>query len=645
MSDEQIQIQTPPQTDALQRYIELTGWIRELSAPGVGSILSADDYRSMLMRNFMRIGELSRVNTDILDNDFYPLMDAGRTITHAELSRLHRFSDALINAYNLEYVDLPLLYLQAERILRDAEKAFGAAEKPDPAPLIAALDRYVIACFAMLCSTLYLSPSNIICYDYRDRGLRAAERIIAYLAPEAFSALDDITKEIVLINARYIRALFDRSDDNGNAAVNESDLQILRRALDLADNPFYRKEAPGYNWRYHIFRTLDYFSTMTEFANARQFTKKQLLEINGHTEEMLSLYESDTAYYGTVNNKHNLDICSIRNAYLAGKMTLTQYKKQLVKLFDAYGLSDTGGPDFSAMLVPLEYLSVLNPHRIAAEDAKTLKRFYREIIPFMHKSARRGTVSSLFLYLRDILRTYIELPGGDDFETMGLNLMAAIHPPTYVHTLSVAAFSERLTEHLLERKPELFIGMPGYETLASVLAGKRAITEFVRHAALCHDFGKLMILETILTYGRSLLPSEMDLIRTHPSIGAFLLERHPGTARYAAVAKGHHKWYNNNGGYPDDFDMDASPYKTVIAIIACADCLDASTDTVGRSYKEGRSLDHYLAEVHAGSGTRYAPYLAEMLADRNVRADIEMLLAKGRDDNYRQAYHVLKKYE
>ncbi|MBQ6903379.1 MAG: hypothetical protein IJQ26_02560, partial [Lachnospiraceae bacterium] len=104
-------------------------------------------------------------------------------------------------------------------------------------------------------------------------------------------------------------------------------------------------------------------------------------------------------------------------------------------------------------------------------------------------------------------------------------------------------------------------------------------------------------------------------------------------------------WYNNKGGYPDDFDMETTPYKTLIAIIACADCLDASTDTVGRSYKEGRTLDHYLAEVHAGSGTRYAPYLAEMLADRDVRADIEMLLAKGRDENYRQAYHVLKKYE
>lgn len=643
MSDER----TPesPQTDELQRYIELTGWIRELSAPGVGSIPNADDYRRMLMRNFIRIGELSRVNTEILNSHFYPLMEAGKRYTDAELSRMHRFGDALVNAYNLAYVDLPLLHLQSERILQDAERAFETGEKKDPAPLIAALDAYVISCFAMLCTTLNLSPCNNICYEYRDKGIRAAERIITWLAPEKFAALDDGTKETVLINARYIRALFDRSDDIGNAAVNESDLQALRRALELADNPFYRREAPGYDWKYHVFRTLDYFSTLTDFANMRQFTKAQLREINDHTVEMLELYESDLPYYESVSNKHNLDICSVRNSYLAGHFTLSQYKKQLMKLFSSYGFSDTGGPDFSAMLVPLEYMSVLDPNRIGSEDAKNLKRFYREIIPFMHKSARRGTVSSLFLYLRDILKTYIELPDSDDFETMGLNLMAAIHPPTYVHTLSVAAFSKRLTEHLLDRNPELFIGTPGYDTKKDVLAGKEAITDFVYHAALCHDFGKLMILEAILTYGRSLLPSEMDLIRTHPSIGAYLLERHPGTARYAAIAKGHHRWYNNKGGYPDDFDMEASPYKTLIAIIACADCLDASTDTVGRSYKEGRTLDHYLAEVHAGSGTRYAPYLAEMLADRDVRADIEMLLAKGRDENYRQAYHVLKKYE
>ncbi|MBR0172931.1 MAG: hypothetical protein IJQ21_09080, partial [Lachnospiraceae bacterium] len=106
MSDER----TPesPQADALQRYIELTGRIRELSAPGVGSIPNADDYRSMLMRNFIRIGELSRVNTEILNSHFYPLMEAGKRYTDAELSRMHRFGDALVNAYNLEYVDLPL---------------------------------------------------------------------------------------------------------------------------------------------------------------------------------------------------------------------------------------------------------------------------------------------------------------------------------------------------------------------------------------------------------------------------------------------------------------------------------------------------------------------------------------------------------
>ena len=232
-----------------------------------------------------------------------------------------------------------------------------------------------------------------------------------------------------------------------------------------------------------------------------------------------------------------------------------------------------------------------------------------------------------------------------DFETFGLNLMAAIHPPTYVHSLSVATFSVCLTKHLLKLAPFLFTELPGYETVEDVKAGEDRILDFVRHAALCHDFGKLTIIDTIMTYGRRLLETDYELIHAHPAIGAYMLSRFEKTRPYAEVALGHHRWYNNESGYPDDFDMVHSPYSTIISIIACADCLDASTDTIGRSYKKSISLDQYLAELHAGSDTRYAPFLSELFADPEVREDIERMLAFNRDENYRKVWHILREYD
>ena len=70
--------------------------------------------------------------------------------------------------------------------------------------------------------------------------------------------------------------------------------------------------------------------------------------------------------------------------------------------------------------------------------------------------------------------------------------------------------------------------------------------------------------------------------------GAELLTGHNSTAAYADVAKGHHLWYDCSRGYPYDFNTFDSPVKTIIDIVAVADCMDAATDSVGRSYNNGK---------------------------------------------------------
>ena len=108
--------------------------------------------------------------------------------------------------------------------------------------------------------------------------------------------------------------------------------------------------------------------------------------------------------------------------------------------------------------------------------------------------------------------------------------------------------------------------------------------------ALYHDIGKLYILDVISMYGRAILDEEFRAIKTHPFIGAELAMRFASIRDYADVIKGHHVWYDSSKGYPPDFDTAQSPYKVIIDIVMAADCLDAATDTIGRSYSQGRPL-------------------------------------------------------
>jgi HD-GYP domain-containing protein (c-di-GMP phosphodiesterase class II) len=228
------------------------------------------------------------------------------------------------------------------------------------------------------------------------------------------------------------------------------------------------------------------------------------------------------------------------------------------------------------------------------------------------------------------------------FEDIVLNFLAAMHPPTYVHSRMVAQFTVCLCDHLMDQRPELLIGCAGCETVEEVLEKRSEILYFAYHAALCHDAGKLFIIDTVFVYGRKLLDMEFELIKTHPKMGAELLRRYPSTRQYAEVALGHHKWYDNSRGYPEEFDTSGSPLKALIDLVMCCDCLDAATDTVGRSYNRGKTTEEFLEEVREGSGTRYAPWLVDLLAREEVRADINFLLRRGREHNYQDTYLLLR---
>ena len=144
-----------------------------------------------------------------------------------------------------------------------------------------------------------------------------------------------------------------------------------------------------------------------------------------------------------------------------------------------------------------------------------------------------------------------------------------------------------------------------------------------------------------MTYGRKLFDEEFALIKSHPAIGAHVLLRHSATAKYANIAKYHHLYYDGTNGYPMDVDLDSLKEKTFIHIVSVADCLDAATDTIGRNYKQGKTLEEFLEELRAGKGTRYSPDIVELFDDQDVVNDIRDLLTHEREDNYKKTYELL----
>ncbi len=621
----------------LNRYIELTTWIRELSSPQIASSTTPEEYRDNLIRSFTRIGEISKFNQAILDEHFYPLLEPGRDLNDDDIEVLREFSSSLLDATNMENIDLPMLFIQAEKMLADAEK------KGDDRLIILALDNIVMANYALLTATLRLYPCYDICFKYRDNGIAAAKRMIEYLDKDKFVTLDDYCKETVLINSRYISALFELADSDDPVKQDQEDMQTIETSLSLASDPFYLENTPNFDWNYHTFRCLQYLTCCTEYSNKETFSPKVAEKSLAYTYKFIDFLKNNIPEKQKECNENTQELYVLRNCYFANKINKEEYKKGLRNIINTNDLSN---PSLDTMYVsftaPYEYMMTIDKDNLEEIDKEVLRKFYYEMISYVYYLPKSGGLSFMLTFLTYIMKNYIEVEGGPNLEEMCLSLTAALHPPTFVHTMSVADFSAMLTKHLIEKNPAIFTSLPEYNSIEEVKAHSKEIIDFIRHSAFIHDVGKIFIIETIITYGRKLLSSEFDIIKAHPEIGYYLLNISPSTAKYADIARGHHKWFNNQGGYPDTFDMDATPYKTIISILTVADCLDASTDSVGRNYKKGKDLNEYIEEIEKESGTRYAPYVVEILRDPEVYNDLIYLLDTVRDENYRKTYELLK---
>lgn len=621
-------------------YAERMAEIKRLSSPKIKTMDKADDYSERLQENFKEIGRLAAINRKMLDEELYPLLESQGELDERVADELEELADMLLTIAGIEEdfenLDLPMSALIRDKLLKDAEKNEDILVK------IRRIDAEIDACYSMMNMTERITTNPQISQTYKNRGIELGREMLSYLDKDFFCTIDDPEcRERVLSGARFFTAFYERSQ--GNYQENEDNLIILDRIMDVIKDPYYRKAVPDFDWDYYEFRTLESYIMCTDIANVRGFNTIQLEKITQRADELDALCSKSPDLYKRIQGYGFYKISSARCYYLTGRITKTDYKSVLLEAYENRSKDDfdvEGG--YYNVLVPLELICLIDKNNYNAEDADLLKTIYEGLCAYVFPIPNNGAMTFILEYFSAIVSRYIEIPSGVGIEDFVLNCMAAIHPPTYVHSCMVGLLAECLCYHLLKYNPELFVGVQGNDTVDKVMKYKDEILSFAYHAALMHDAGKIFIIDTILVYGRKLLDFEFELIKSHPQMGNDLLRLHGATREYADIALFHHKWYDDSKGYPTNLNSSVSEYKTIIDIVQCADCLDAATDTVGRSYNKGKTVSDFEEELKDGSGTRYAPWLYELFMHEDVHKDIEFILNNRRKRNYRETFNLLK---
>ena len=611
--------------------------IRKLSSPDISMAEGADDYGTMLKNNFKDIGDIAVKNRDMMDKYIAPILGSDELLSDEVVEELNRFLSFLLNPWPEEELDLTLLFLISKRLLDDAIK------KDDADLIIRHCGIHINACYNNMDRVNRLRVSRELPDMYLKEGLRAANILLGYLKHDRFLSLSPESRETVLSQSRFYIALYDTyymTDEE----TNDLRINALVKSIEYADDPFYVDNMPGYNWKKHVMRCMEHMSQLTENGNQWQLTPIQCSVVGEYSMRLKDLWDEDPEVGEAYLPKVHLDLIILRNSYYSGQIDLSEYRDRLLMLYER---NNNNKYDMYSVLanifIPTEYMATVSRANINEDTYDTLRWLYRQITEYILHSKNSDSFSFLLEYLTSFLERFIEIPGEVSFESICLKCLAALHPPTYVHSLQVAAISRCLCEHLIRQNPEALVGVSGCKTANDVREHKEDILFLIYHAALCHDFGKICMTDTIFVYWRRLTDEDFDIIRHHPSNGAAQIMRYSSALRYRDIVLGHHRWYDGSKGYPEDFDITASPDRVLIGIVSIADCIDAATDTIGRSFKENFvGVKELISEFNEGSGSRYCPEVVELFDSKPVQEDIDFLLHQGREDSYKNAYYLLK---
>jgi HD-GYP domain-containing protein (c-di-GMP phosphodiesterase class II) len=124
----------------------------------------------------------------------------------------------------------------------------------------------------------------------------------------------------------------------------------------------------------------------------------------------------------------------------------------------------------------------------------------------------------------------------------------------------------------------------------------------IEHAALLHDIGKVGVPDSVLFKAGPLDEEERLLIRSHPVIGAGLIEGIATMCDIRTCILHHHERFDGSG-YPDRLAGEQIPLGA--RIIAVADSFDAMT--TDRPYRRGLGAEAAVNELFRGAGTQFDP--------------------------------------
>lgn len=431
----------------------------------------------------------------------------------------------------------------------------------------------------------------------------------------------------------------------------------------------------------------------------RAYGNLTLQYTNGDIYAMRSILEGFLAFLDEVEDNYNLDFnfrASRLSVYLNGYTCinyLTTYEEEKTDdnvdfiyqcAYRAMNLIDSVGATYSSKtnveyvyrvasfykgLISTEELTeYLRAHTVYAENAsyaekywaimwfgiRYLKRLYddgkgktkefydkiEEILHFIKTEGLKNIGTYVDRNILDFITEFCAVLPAEDVKKILTEITVSRHASTVIHVYGVTEIYCIILEYMLDHTPEYFVGILDGFTLDDVKNRKNEIKAIGRDMALMHDIGKHSIIKIINNSSRRLFDLEFFALKTHVTYGYKMIKNMNFNQAIKDGVLFHHKWYNNEGGYPSE--KNTSCNKPLVDILSVADSIDAATDKYGRSYAYAKTLQNLIDEFNCFKDTRYSAAVIEALEVPEVFDKVNDFIENKRVD---MIYDVYRKYE
>jgi len=406
--------------------------------------------------------------------------------------------------------------------------------------------------------------------------------------------------------------------------------------MEIYDSEYYRNLCPDFPWEkaiynLHINRCQTYLDLYDKCApNILRDVLESSIYIYSH-QEQLANFSNNTV------EAHIIHLYST-SRWQAGLISTTELADTLIDLIESADPNDFSDNGITLNLqIPL-YLECAHLNmekddyaRYAPKVKELVNRTYDYLRHAPQNEFSNVVASAVGVGIRQ--RYQLKQP----VEKHLFNTLLFCHPPTYIHVRVAASVSRMIFLQMALTVPEKLAGLCGIADPKEIRSRAHELADHIHLCSLYHDVGKIMLLEYINIYDRKLLDEEFAAIKLHPIIGAALLS-HTEPREMAIIAKYHHRFYNEQGGYPENCPPCPPEFKAIVDIVTVSDSIEAATDDIGRCYSAAKSFSQIIGELRNEAGTRYSPDVVALFDNSEFSAEVEKTLCEERQHAYLSVY-------